>query len=880
MPQYFQDEGRRLLAHGYRILPIEAGAKWPVLSLTNWPKILMGASDLGRYPGCGVGVITGVGVTPIVAVDIDAEDEELSNTFSQWCLENLGPAPMRVGKAPKVLLVYQAQEAGWPKGTSANFVDLFGGKNRLEILNEGQQFVAYHTHPETKAPYRWVGEQPGLSGVRASDLSTVTLDQLVAAIAKFEELAEAAGMERRGATTSVRPKEPVERTPRSDEDFFGRVNDAALANLEAWVPALFPTAREYRGGYRVTQVDLGRAELQEDLSILPAGIKDFGVHDQGDARLGGRTPIDLVLEWAHLTMDALTLMTPFEAAIWLCDQLSTPREELGFGLKRRREKEAGKDAMRAALASVKQQVVDAEDMISVRTEVLPKIKALLLDFPLLETEAYNLVHAKAKALASPITKGEFHRLVKPNNTPTVRQPKPLTEFGNTERMLDHYGRGLMYCPDIGSWFIWNGNNWRKALGGRSEIEHFAKETVRALADEVDNHPEPAEFYQFCALSQRAAMVHNMVALAESDPSVVVPAAELDKHPHLLGVKNGVVNLQTGELLPPNPEYRITLTTNCEYNANARAPIFEQTLSDVFFGDEQMVEFVLRTFGYALMGNPTEDIMFIAFGNGANGKSTIFNTVRKVFGGYARSADASSFVSDGKQGGAGGAREDLVRLRGARFVYVNEPDENGELREGVVKGMTGGDAITARGLYAKDSVEIQPTWTVFMPTNHKPIIKGNDNGIWRRMGLLPFERNFENDPTIKKDGKREERLAAEMPGILALLVRAALRYQQDGLTLPPKVLAARDAYRSQMDLLAEWLDECCDIKADASTPMSDLWSSWEEFARSRGLLTYIRSSTALGRRLDARFPSRRGTGGKRERVGLCLKCITNTVDDLF
>ena len=169
---------------------------------------------------------------------------------------------------------------------------------------------------------------------------------------------------------------------------------------------------------------------------------------------------------------------------------------------------------------------------------------------------------------------------------------------------------------------------------------------------IDNHPEPAEFYQFCALSQRAVMVHNMVALAESDPRVVVPASELDKHSHFLGVRNGVVDLRTGALLPPDPELRITLTAACNYEPRAKAPVFERTISDVFYDDPEMVEFVMRTFGYALCGSPTEDIMFIAFGNGANGKSTIFNAVRKAFGGYARSADASSFVTDGK-GGRGG-----------------------------------------------------------------------------------------------------------------------------------------------------------------------------------------------------------------------------------
>lgn len=465
--------------------------------------------------------------------------------------------------------------------------------------------------------------------------------------------------------------------------------------------------------------------------------------------------------------------------------------------------------------------------------------------------------------------------------PTVLKKRPLTEFGNAERMLDRYGDNLMYVPELEAWYIWSEKpdyRWRRASD--VEIEHWAKETIRGLAKEADEYHSDEDrgaFFEFCKISQQARMVRNMVTLAASEPKVCVPARELDKDPFLLGVRNGIVDLRTGALLPPDKSARITLIAGCDYDPKAEAPLFERTLREVFSGDEELTEYMLRVFGYALLGQPTEDIMVIAFGNGANGKSTITNAVRKTFGGYARAAEASSFVSDGKQGGAGGAREDLVRLRGARLVYVNEPDENGELREGAVKSMTGGDTITARGLYAKDSVEIAPTWTVIMPTNHKPIIKGSDNGIWRRMVMIPFERNFENDPTIQKDPKREEKLLGEMRGILTLLVQAALRYQRDGLTPPAQVRAARDAYRSQMDLLAEWLEESCDVGPEYQCPSASLWGSWEQFAKGRGLLRYIPSSTALGRRLDARFPAKKGAKGVRARVGLQLKSHADLFD---
>ena len=532
------------------------------------------------------------------------------------------------------------------------------------------------------------------------------------------------------------------------------------------------------------------------------------------------------------------------------------------------------ERMRGALAEMQRLLKEAPDMLTLQTRVMPDVSRLLLEFPILEIEAYSLVAGRAKEFGLAINKTEFKKLIKVERPPAAAAVAPLTEFGNTERMLARYGDSLMFCPDTATWYVWTGVYWRTAMGGNTEVAHYAKETIKDLPSEAASHADPGEFFAFCSLSQRAAMVAAMVKLAESDPRVCVPSSELDKHRHLLGVKNGVVDLRTGVLMPASPDLRITLSAGCEYNPGAKCPLFEQTLRDVFFDDLEMVEYVARTFGYALQGQPREDMMFIAFGNGANGKSTIFNAVRKVFGGYARSADAASFISDAMGGNAGGPREDLLRLRGARFVYVNEPDEGGELREGAVKAMTGGDAITARGIQAKHSIEIEPTWTVYMPTNHKPIIKGTDNGIWRRMGLLPFERDFRNDPHIVKDDQRREKLEAELPGILALIVRAGMRYRQSGLNPPAKVLAASADYRKDMDLLGEWIEECCDIDENLHTKVSDLWESWETYARRRGLVRFISSSKALGRRLDSRFPSDKGSKGVRIRRGIGLRDIAD------
>jgi len=455
-----------------------------------------------------------------------------------------------------------------------------------------------------------------------------------------------------------------------------------------------------------------------------------------------------------------------------------------------------------------------------------------------------------------------------------------TEFGNAERMLDRFGAGLMYVPELEAWFIWTGVYWRRAV--QVELENMAKETIRALPDEADDLQTPEEridFFKFCASCQKAAMVSNMIRLAASDPRVVVPVTELDRHTRLLGVANGAVDLRTGELLAPDKDHRITVVTPLKYDPRAAAPLFEQTVRDVFFDDAEQIEFFQRLIGYALMGVPIEDLLAIPYGMGSNGKSTVLGAIRSAFGGHAKSASADTFLSAGAGGGgsAGAAREDLLRLRGARFVYVSEPDEGSELREGLIKSMTGGDPIPARGMYAKATVEIVPTWVAFMPTNHRPIVKGDDHAIWRRLMLVPFTRNFDRDPDIVKDPGRAQRIAAELAGVLAWCVRSAIAYQQHGLKPPKTVAAARDAYKADMDLLGEWMDERCQVNNGAASSNEDLWRSWRSFAEQRGELRFIANSRALARRLGARgFLQVKDTHGIRGR-GFAGICVNNEVD---
>jgi putative DNA primase/helicase len=457
---------------------------------------------------------------------------------------------------------------------------------------------------------------------------------------------------------------------------------------------------------------------------------------------------------------------------------------------------------------------------------------------------------------------------------------PCTEFGNAQRMFRRFGEDLMFVEDLGQWFLWTSTYWKHV--SEFHVLQLAQVTVNTMHWESKwyEDEERLKFLKWCLKSQERRMLTNMEELLKLEPALRVRTDQLDAHTHLLGTKNGAVDLRTGKLVAPDRAARITTTAAVEYDEAAKCPVWEATLRGVFCNDDKLIGYFQRLLGYTLMGNPKEDVLVIPFGSGSNGKSTTLGVVRTLLGGYARSAAAATFMDNDKGGSAGGPREDILRLRGARFVYVSEPDENSELREGLVKSMTGGDAMPARGVNAKKTVEVLPTWVPFIPTNHRPIIKGSDYAIWRRLMTIPFLAKFDKERTHAQggaDNDRKGKLMAEMPGILAWMVRGALDYQKQGLGVPEAVREAKEAYREDMDLLKGWLEDCCELGAGKFATNEELWESWQEHAGRSGDLKFISTSRALGRRLSSgeRFEAKARTfGGRKQRgyLGLCVRAV--------
>jgi P4 family phage/plasmid primase-like protien len=846
MSSEFAQHGRTLLANGYLIVPIKPGDKAP--AIPDWVNARIRPDQVTQpvFANFGVGILTGQGDIPLAAIDIDTTLKPLAQGFVNWCTENLGLTCERVGKAPKLLLVYRAADTGYRKATGAWFTDKDNNKHRVEVLGHGQQFVAYHIHPDTKQPYKWVDVFGGIERFEASELPTITSDQIEIALKQFEVMAEKYGLKRGTASVvSIRAAAGAGSDPLEDfEPPIGLdIDDARLMlvgvdneDYDSWLRVGMSLHHEYEGSDEAFELWDTWSEGASNYT----GREALETRWQGFGTKGGR-PVTIK---------------------WLVKLTNEQRRV------------AIKEEKLIALDEVKGLISNCTSSIDLINEIAPLAGSAAGTDLAIKVELQGLIKAQFKKLtgtALPIA--ELKTAMQSGYRAPVaehRAKRALTEFGNLDRLLDKYGDSLMYVPETDAFYMWTGIYWR--WSSIAEVTLLANEIIRALPNElehIEGDAERANFLKFCAASQKAQMVKNMVVLAKSDVKTLTPIDELDKKRHLFGVGNGAVDLKTGNLLAPDPQQFITINTPVSYSPQSEAPLFLQTLSDVFFDDVELVEFFQRLVGYSITGNPKEDIIVIPFGDGSNGKSTILGAIREALGNHAKTASSDTFLSaTGRGGNSGnGPREDVLRLRGSRFVYVTEPDEGSELREGLIKCMTGGESMPARGLYSVKTIEVEPTWVTFMPTNHRPIVKGDDNGIWRRLLPIPFVRNFELEES--KDPARADKLRRELPGILKWCIEGAVKYNKQGLDTPKAVAEARKEYRVDMDILAGWLAESCELDANYSESNAALWQSWRDFSLMHGETRFLNSARALGRRLAVRFKPYR-KAAERGFTGLRVK----------
>ena len=438
---------------------------------------------------------------------------------------------------------------------------------------------------------------------------------------------------------------------------------------------------------------------------------------------------------------------------------------------------------------------------------------------------------------------------------------PFSDLGNAYRIQRHFSETLIYAPGMG-WLVWDGVRWHPSNLAAQKMIYDLGRIIREEAAATEDRDRADDLWKHAHRSENAGKIEAALKLAA--PLLQRDADSFDADPYMIGCNNGAVDLRTGKIVPPNPDLLITKTTGHNYDPAAGCPAWMAFLQRIFRRQPEMVPFMQQLAGYWLTGLTDPPYLAVLYGGGENGKTSLVETLQHVIGEYAESASRGLLMHKGAKTNS---ETELAKLQGKRFVTTAETNEGGRLDEELVKAATGGDQIAARRLYGHPFT-FSPTHKLALTTNHKPIVRGTDNGIWRRLLLIPFEESI---PKHEQDPKLRNKLRAEAPGILAWAVAGARKFLADGkLKLPQVILDATKEYRAESDVLGMFVEEMCVVDKKQNVLSAALYMSYQGWAESNG--EHVLSSHALASRLKDRgfTPVRVGKNRDRAWQGLALR----------
>ena len=421
----------------------------------------------------------------------------------------------------------------------------------------------------------------------------------------------------------------------------------------------------------------------------------------------------------------------------------------------------------------------------------------------------------------------------PAEEPKPQFKYPMTDLGNAQMFFRLFNKSFLYDQERGQWIGWEVDRKRWLTGKLAykvmmrlikklvtELYRQAK-SRRPLRTRNGETVTREEALGWSKASSQKGRQKAMLDLVRDLPGVRVSKAELDRDPYLLGVANGVLDLRTGTLVENRPDLLITRYANAAYRPDAEAPIFQRFMDEICLGRQELVDFIQEVLGYSLSGLIKEHAFFLLVGTGANGKSTLVEAFLYLLGDYGIGMPSHAFLKSSSRA----IRNDMARLPGVRFAPCAEVNTGMSLDESMVKRATGGDVMTARFI-GKEYFDFHPSAKFFLSVNTLPKITGADNGIYRRLGVLPFDGDFQ----ATMDHDLPETVKAEIDGILAWAVQGFLRWQARGLVKPQCVVDACAAYRAEMDTVESFLDECCILDPNVSTPLGVLYEAYQNWAK--------------------------------------------------
>lgn len=447
-----------------------------------------------------------------------------------------------------------------------------------------------------------------------------------------------------------------------------------------------------------------------------------------------------------------------------------------------------------------------------------------------------------------------------------------TDLGNVERFVDQHKARIKATGSKSAWLIWDGTRWLPT--GDRKAHGLAVDTVKKISKETEaaqssHHSD--ELRKWAKQSQAEVRINAMLAGASKSEELFADPSEFDCSLYTINTQSGPASLIGGEVEPSSPAHLFTKVTEAAVGQSEGCPQFETFISDIFGHDSELIDWVQRAIGYSLTGLTTEQVLFLAYGTGANGKSTLFELLQKLLGDYSKMADFETFVT-GKKSDVR-TMEAIGELKGIRLALASEIDSARRFDEALIKKLTGGD--TLRGTTLRSSAfQFTPQFKLWLLTNHLPFARDGSHGFWRRIKVVPFNQTFKGKAL---DTGLFSKLWAERQGILRWCILGAVKYfdhlrrsdAKTGLGPCKAIDQATAAYRYDNDTVLRFIEEAVEVAEGESLRARQLFDAYEAWSIEQGIKHPI-SEQIFSRRMEERGYSKKRTAEATFYLDLKLK----------
>lgn len=420
---------------------------------------------------------------------------------------------------------------------------------------------------------------------------------------------------------------------------------------------------------------------------------------------------------------------------------------------------------------------------------------------------------------------------------------------------------------------WDIDNDNRALADVENVAVTYLQLIESIQEEIDklegdkgvagklkslNNKKKAVISRLDRLRSAAGRAAVLKCAISNNTPLTIHPDQLDQHPLLLPVKNGVIDLRTGLLRPGRSDDYFTMACPIEYKGiDEPAPEFFSYLNTSLDGHTEVIDFLLRALGCAIGATNTERLFVVLFGqHGQNGKGKLMEILYHVLGPLSGPIQAEMLMAQKFAKSADGPSPAVMALKGRRLAWASETEEGASFAAGKLKLYSGGDPLIGRAPNDRFQTTFNPSHTLFLLTNNLPHAPAYDNAFWERIKVIDFpfsfvQRKAQKDhegnvvPVVLEKHQRHAdpdllaKLKAEASGILAALVRGCRDWQKQGLNPPRKVIDDSLKYRRNEDDLQDFIDQCCHVdRADPNVKgtASDLYkryrSWWEDVATTR------------------------------------------------